>query len=171
MPMIDVTLPQGAFTPSQREELARRLTAATLAGEGSPDNRYVRATTWCFFDERPVGAIQVGGHPADVPVYRVVLTIPEGSPALSGPFRQVNRDRLVRAITEEVLEVEGTRYSDAAAARVWVQLREIREGYWGAVGAAGRMADIAGVAGVPPDGVLTERAMRVRAALTDAGLG
>lgn len=163
--MIDVTLPVGALAPAQRDELAGRLTAALLAAEGSPDNRYVRASAWCFFDERPAGGIQVGGRHPELPVYRVVLTIPAGSPALSGPFRLVNRERLVRVVTEAVLEVEGAGYSDAAATRVWVQVREIQEGYWGAAGGIGRMEDIAGVAGVTPDGRLTARAERIRRAL------
>jgi len=165
MPMIDVTLPAGLLTASGKDELASRLTAALLAAEGAPDTSYVRALAWCFFDERPLGAIQIGGRPARVPVYRVVLTIPEGSPALSGPFRLVNRSRLVRTVTEHVLAVEGTPYSDADAARVWVQLREIKEGYWGSVGGIGRMEDIASVAGIPLNGTLTEHGGRVRAAL------
>lgn len=170
MPMIDVTLPAGLLTASAKDELASRLTAALLGAEGSPDTPYVRAIAWCFFDERPLGAIQVGGRPARVPVYRVVLTTPEGSPALSGPFRLVNRERLVRAATEQVLIVEGTPYTDADAARVWVLIREIKEGYWGAVGGIGRMEDIASVSGIPPNGTLTEHGSRVRAALDASAL-
>jgi phenylpyruvate tautomerase PptA (4-oxalocrotonate tautomerase family) len=170
MPMIDVTLPAGLLTASAKDELASRLTAALLSAEGAPDTHYVRAIAWCFFDERPLGAIQVGGRPARVPVYRVVLTIPEGSPALSGPFRLVNRERLVHEVTEHVLAVEGTPYSDAEAARVWVALREIKEGYWGAVGGIGRLEDLAGVTGAPPDGTLTDNGDRVRAALDASAL-
>jgi len=170
MAMIDITLPAGLLTASAKDELASRLTAALLAGEGSPDTSYVRAIAWCFFDERPLGAIQIGGRPARVPVYRVVLTIPEGSPALSGPFRLINRERLVHSVTEHVLAVEGTPYTDADAARVWVQIREIKEGYWGSVGGIGRMEDIASVSGIPPDGTLTYHGDRVRTALDASAL-
>jgi phenylpyruvate tautomerase PptA (4-oxalocrotonate tautomerase family) len=164
MPMIDVTLPEGALTEDAKSELVERLTATLIAAEGAPDNEYIRAITWCFVDERPAGSINVGGSAARRPVYRVVLTVPEGAPTLHGPLMLTNREKLVRQITEHVLEAEGTPYSDAEAGRVWVQMREIREGYWGGFGAIARMEDIATYAGLAPNGQPTERGERARAA-------
>jgi phenylpyruvate tautomerase PptA (4-oxalocrotonate tautomerase family) len=164
MPMIDLTLPEGALTDEAKSELVERLTATLIAGEGAPDNEYVRAITWCFVDERPAPGINVGGSPAERPIYRVVLTVPEGAPTVHGPLMLANREKLVREVTEHVLEAEGTPYSDAEAGRVWVQMREIREGYWGGFGAIARMEDIATYAGVAPNGKPTERGERARAA-------
>jgi phenylpyruvate tautomerase PptA (4-oxalocrotonate tautomerase family) len=164
MPMIDLTLPEGALSDDARSELVEQLTTTLIAGEGAPDNEYVRAITWCFVDERPAGAINVGGTPAERPIYRVTLTVPEGAPAVHGPLMLANRDKLVRDVTERVLEAEGTPYSDAEAARVWVQIREIGEGYWGGFGAIARMEDIATYAGLAPNGQPTARGERARAA-------
>lgn len=168
MPMIDLALPEGALSEASKAALVERVTATLIAAEGAPDNEHVRAITWCFVDERPRGAINVGGHPAERPVYRVTLTIPEGAPTLHGPLMLANREKLVRAVTEQVLEAEGTEYSEAEAGRVWVQIREIEDGYWGGFGAIARMEDIATYAGVAPNGQPTERGERARAAFEAA---
>lgn len=170
MPMIDVTLPQGALTEDAKAELVERLTTALIHGEGAPDNDYVRAIAWCFLDERPAGAVNVGGRAIDRPLYRVVVTVPEGAPGVAGPLMLGNRNRMVRTMTEQVLAAEGTEYTDAEAARVWVQIREIQDGYWGATGEIGRMHDIATIAGALPEDQQTERGRRGRAALESAAL-
>jgi phenylpyruvate tautomerase PptA (4-oxalocrotonate tautomerase family) len=164
MPMIDVTLPEGALTEDAKSELVERLSATLIAAEGAPDTEYVRAITWCFVDERPAGAINVGGSPARRPIYRVVLTLPEGTPTLHGSLMLANREKLIRKMTEHVLEAEGTPYSDAEAGRVWVQMREVRDGHWGGFGAVARMEDIATYVGLAPNGKPTERGQRAREA-------
>lgn len=168
MPMIDVTLPEGAVSEEAKGELVEKLTATLIAREGAPDNEYVRAITWCFVEERPAGGVNVGGRPAERPVYRVVLTVPEGAPTLHGPLMGGNREKLVREVTEHVLAAEGTPYSDAEAGRVWVQMREIREGHWGGFGALAGIEDIATYAGLPPGGQPTERGERAREAFEAA---
>lgn len=165
MPMIDLTLPEDALTEAATVGLVEELTSALIEGEGAPDNEYVRAITWVFVDRRPPSAISVGGSRPDKPVYRVVLTVPEGAPAVHGPLMAVGRGRLVRRVTELVLAAEGTPFSAAEAARVWVQIREIRDEHWGAFGELVTMADIATYAGGPPLGVPTERGQRLRAAV------
>lgn len=170
MPMIDLTLPQGALSEDAKAKVVEQLTTSLIRFEGAPDNEYVRAIAWCFLDERPAGAIHVGGRAPGRPVYRLVLTVPEGAPGVSGPLLLGNRDLMVRTMTEHVLAAEGTPYSEAEAARVWVQIREIRDGYWGAMGEIGRMHDIATIAGALPEDQRTERGLRGRTALEAAAL-
>jgi phenylpyruvate tautomerase PptA (4-oxalocrotonate tautomerase family) len=163
MPMIDLTLPEGALTEAATAALVEDLSAALIEGEGAQDNEYVRSITWAFVDERPARAVNVGGRPAAKPVYRVVLTVPEGAPAVHGPLMRANRDQLVRRVTELVLQAEGTPFSAAEAHRVWVQMREIRDEHWGGFGELVNMHDIATFAGHPP-GQPTERGQRMRRA-------
>ena len=168
MPMIDVTMPEGALAEEAKAALVERLTATLIELEGAPDNEYVRAITWVFVDERPAGAIAVGGRAAERPVYRVQLTVPEGAPGVHGPALGPNRERLVERVTEEVLAAEGSPVTPAEAGRVWVQIREIPDGFWGGFGMVARIGDIATYAGVPPFGVPTEKGERAREAYEQA---
>lgn len=170
MPMIDLTLEEGALTEEAKASLIGELTATLIELEGAPDNDYVRAISWCFVDQRPAGSIHVGGAPGARPVYRVVLTVPEGAPGLQGPLGAANRERLVKRITELVLNAEGTPATPVESGRVWVQIREIRDGFWGAFGEVARMEDIATYAGAPPAGGPTEKGERARAAFEEAEL-
>ena len=162
MPMIDLTVPEGALTEAAIAVLVEELTSALIEGEGAPDNEYVRAITWAFVDERPAGAIIVGGRHAQKPVYRVVFTVPEGAPGVHGPLMRTNRERLVRRVTKLVLDAEGTPFSPAEAQRVWVQIREIRDGHWGGFGELATMEDIATYAGASRHREPTERGERMR---------
>lgn len=168
MPMIDLTMPEGALADQAKAALVERLTATLIELEGAPDNEYVRAITWVFVDERPAGAIAVGGRPAERPVYRVQLTVPEGAPGVHGPPVAANRERLVEQVTEEVLAAEGSPATAAEAAQVWVQIREIPDGFWGGIGKVARIEDIATYAGVAPFGRPTAKGERAREAYEEA---
>jgi hypothetical protein len=58
----------------------------------------------------------------------------------------------------------------AESGRVWVQIREIRDGFWGGFGEVLRMEDIATYAGAPPAGRPTEKGARARAAYEEERL-
>jgi phenylpyruvate tautomerase PptA (4-oxalocrotonate tautomerase family) len=163
MPMIDFTYPEGAIERQALGTTVDRLTAALLRHEGAPDNERIRAIAWTFVHEVPAGSIYTGGRPADQPYYRVQITPPEGTLLHGpGPFGQMARQNLIREATEIVLEAEGSPYTDLNAGRVWCQITEIREGYWGGLGTIFRMEDIAGFVNdeIPPT-PLSERARRV----------
>jgi hypothetical protein len=51
----------------------------------------------------------VGGKPAELPIYRVFLTVPQGLPGITGPLNEQRRNALVREVTELVLTAEGVR--------------------------------------------------------------
>jgi len=137
MPMIDVhPCRPGCLTASGKDELAspadRRACSPPRA---RPDTSYVRAPRVVLSSMRPSARRE--SRSAERPARVVGLSGGAhhsgglARRAVWGRFRLVNRDRLVRSVTEHVLAVEGTPYSDADAARVWVQLREIKDGYWG----------------------------------------
>jgi phenylpyruvate tautomerase PptA (4-oxalocrotonate tautomerase family) len=147
MPMIDLTYPAGALGPEERAEAVERLTAALLRHEGAADNEQTRAMSWTVVHELPEGALNVGGTAAEEPVYRVLVTVPEGTLLQGpGPVGNNSRHNLVREVAEILLESEGGEYSNAEAGRVYCIVREIRDGYWGGMGTTFRMEDIVATA-------------------------
>lgn len=137
--MIDITTSPGALSDTAKATLAERLSGDLIELEGAQDNAFVRAITWCFIDE--CADIFVGGRRLDRPIYRVVVTVPEGV-GLCGPLGVENRRTLVRRVTEAVLGSEGTTATTVEAARVWVQIRQIADRHWGAFGELVAMPDI-----------------------------
>jgi phenylpyruvate tautomerase PptA (4-oxalocrotonate tautomerase family) len=136
VPMIDVTLPQGALSEAKRGELAGRLTDTILKWEGAAEIPFSRQITLVYFDECPADAIYVAGAPANEPRYRVLVTIPEGS--ITEDERKAG---LVEEITRDVLAVDGGE-GDEAAFRVWVFIHEVPDGHWGGAGRVFRFRDI-----------------------------
>jgi len=141
MPMIDLTLPAGALQPPALTTLVEDLTTTVLRWEGVADNPATRAMAWAFVHELPSGAVNVGGRPAELPIYRVFLTVPQGLPGITGPLNEHRRNALVREVTETVLAAEGVADIEAHTQRVWCMLREQSEGFWGATGRILRMTD------------------------------
>src|SRR3982750_2441814 len=108
MPMIDLTYPEGALDAEARAQAVERLTAALLRHEGAADNEQTRAMSWTLVHELPDGALNVGGTGAGDPVYRVLVTVPEGTLLQGpGPVGTNSRRNLVREVAEILLESEG----------------------------------------------------------------
>lgn len=167
MPMIDLTYPEGALELGERAEAVERLTAALLRHEGATDNEQTRAMSWTVVHELPAGALNVGGTPAEEPVYRVLITVPEGTLLQGpGPVGARSRRNLVREVAEILLEAEGGEYSEVEAGRVYCIVREVSDGYWGGMGTTFRMEDIVAVA--TPEAPQTAVSERARTAI--AGL-
>jgi phenylpyruvate tautomerase PptA (4-oxalocrotonate tautomerase family) len=147
MPMIDLTYPEGAFDAEARAQAVDSLTAALLRNEGAADNEQTRAMSWVVVNEVPAHVLNVGGTPAERPVYRLLVTVPEGTLLQGpGPVGTQARRNLVREATEILLAAEGTEYSDVEAGRVYCIVREVSDGYWGGMGTTFRMDDIVAVA-------------------------
>ena len=136
MPMIDVTLPEGALTEDQRNALGERLTTTLLKWEGAADIPFTRQISVVYFDERPAGSIYVAGEQAAEPRYRVLVTVPEG--AITDDDRKAG---LVEEITRDILEAAGDE-GDEAAFRVWVFIHAVPDGHWGGAGRVFRFSDI-----------------------------
>jgi phenylpyruvate tautomerase PptA (4-oxalocrotonate tautomerase family) len=141
MPMIDVTLPEGALSSDARDALAERLTTTLLHWEGAGELPFARQIAWVYFDERPEGSVYVAGEPAAQARYRVLVTIPEG--AIKEDERKAG---LVAEITREILAAEGAEGDDQAM-RVWVFIHEVPDGHWGGAGRIFRLRDIAKLVG------------------------
>jgi phenylpyruvate tautomerase PptA (4-oxalocrotonate tautomerase family) len=126
VPLIDLTYPQGTFTPDQRRELADELTTILLRAERAPDTEFFRTITWLHVHELPEGTVLAAGRPVEKPIFRVDVTTPEG--ALSDRRRK----ELVAGMTGAILEAAGL--DEDQALRVWVLCHEVAEGSWGAGG-------------------------------------
>ena len=59
MPMINVKLLEGVFTPTQKQEMIHKLTEVMVSIEGES----VRPATWVIIEEVKSGEWGVGGRP------------------------------------------------------------------------------------------------------------
>jgi phenylpyruvate tautomerase PptA (4-oxalocrotonate tautomerase family) len=139
VPMIDVTLPEGALSEDQRNTLGERLTNTILKWEGAAEIPFSRQITAVYFDERPAGSIYIAGERETQPRYRVLVTIPEGS--ITDDERKAG---LVEEVTRDIIEVDGTDddSDDSASFRVWVFIHEVPDGHWAGAGRIFRLRDI-----------------------------
>src|SRR3982750_724323 len=97
MPMIDLTYPEGALDAEARAQAVEKLTAALLRHEGATDNEQTRGMSWTLVHELPAGALNAGAPAAEEPVYRVFVTVPEGTLLQGpGPVGATSRRNLVR---------------------------------------------------------------------------
>src|SRR4051812_38180434 len=126
MPMMDLTMPEGALTADARTALVDELTTVLLRAERAPDTDFFRSITWAFVHELPEGCVLSAGRPVERPVVRLEGTTPQG--ALSDP----RRAELVSEATRVICDALGHAGTDAK--RVWVICHEIPEGSWGAGG-------------------------------------
>ncbi len=155
MPMIDVTIPEGALKPEAEERLIKELTDILLRAEGfDPGNERAQSVTFVFL-HRPA-AVYVAGSRATSPRYRIVPTVPEGQ------YNDEARKMLVKEVTEAVARAEGGKFADVAP-RVWVFPTEIPDGQWGSRGVIRPLPDIqAFIAGEHERKVGEERLARRR---------
>jgi 4-oxalocrotonate tautomerase len=59
MPLLNVKLIEGVFTPAQKQEMVRKLTDAMVSVEGEN----MRPVTWVVIEEVKSGAWGIGGNP------------------------------------------------------------------------------------------------------------
>ena len=133
MPCLDVTYPAGALDAATRTHLAESLTTTFLRWEGAPDTEFFRQQCWVYFHELPEGAVNRAGVPADVAIYRVNATVPEGA------MSDRRKEGLVKDVTEQMLDADG---GERDPLRVWVLIGERPEGNWGAAGQIIRFAQL-----------------------------
>jgi phenylpyruvate tautomerase PptA (4-oxalocrotonate tautomerase family) len=104
------------------------LTTALLRAERAPETQFFRDITWSYVHELPAGAVHAAGRPVDGrPTFRLDVTTPEG--ALSDR----RRAELVSDATRLIREAAGIAEDDTLQ-RVWVLMREVTDGQWGAGG-------------------------------------
>jgi phenylpyruvate tautomerase PptA (4-oxalocrotonate tautomerase family) len=134
MPMIDVTIPEGALKPEAEARLLKELTDILITCEGfDPSNQRAQSVSVVFL-HRPA-AVFVGGTRSASPRYRVVPTVPEGQ------YNDASRKALVKDVTDAVIRADGGKFEDVAP-RVWVFPTEIPDGQWGSRGVIRPLPDI-----------------------------
>lgn len=74
MPLMNVRLIEGVFTPAQKREMIRKLTDAMVSIEGEK----MRPVTWVVIDEVKSGDWGIGGNPLTADD---VKTLAAGKPA------------------------------------------------------------------------------------------
>ena len=125
MPKLDVTITAGSLDDDAKQELARELGATMLRWEGAPDTEFFRSITWVHLHELDPEAIQTPDGVAE-PHAIVEATVPQG--ALS----ERRKAGLVEDATKLVLDATG--WGAEAGVRVWVMIRDVPDGNWGAAG-------------------------------------
>ena len=170
MPMIELTTTKGALADDAKQRLAGELSTIVLELEAAPladfgDAPHMQALTWCFVNEQEVF---VGGRPHAKPIYRVIVTIPEGAPGVFGPLAKRGREKLVQRVTEAVLAAEGSQNTMVEAHRVWVQLRQITNGHWAGFGEVVTLPELAAY-GLKTDGPESKTGRMREAAMQSIG--
>ncbi|WP_375778564.1 4-oxalocrotonate tautomerase family protein [Bradyrhizobium sp. ma5] len=155
MPMIDVTIPEGALKPAAEARLIKELGDILIGHEGfDPANKVAQGVTVVFL-HRPA-AVYVAGELSPSPRYRIVPTVPEGQ------YTEASRAALVKDVTDAVVRAAGGSYEDVAP-QVWVFPTEIPDGQWGSRGVIRLLPDIqAFIAGEHERKVGEERLARRR---------
>lgn len=77
MPLINVKVIEGVFTPEQKTQIAERLTDAMVSIEGER----MRSVTWCVIETVPSGDWAIGGNRLTTEDVRALAA---GEPALQG---------------------------------------------------------------------------------------
>lgn len=124
MPMIDIYLGEAVLDPEGRQVLADRVAGLILAAEGYGDSRLARSLTWVYLHPMPDTAITRSGAASAKPLWRIEIASPAGS--LDAAAKAPLAERLAGAC----LAAEGTAWTPADAARVWVLYRDVAEGDW-----------------------------------------
>ncbi|MGY2809267.1 phenylpyruvate tautomerase PptA (4-oxalocrotonate tautomerase family) [Bradyrhizobium sp. USDA 4503] len=134
MPMIDVTIPEGALKPEAEARLIKELGDILIGHEGfDPANKVAQGVTVVFL-HRPA-AVYVAGQPSPSPRFRIVPTVPEGQ------YTEASRAALVKDVTDAVVRAAGGSFEDVAP-QVWVFPTEIPDGQWGSRGVIRPLPDI-----------------------------
>lgn len=126
MPLIELSYPAGTFAEQTRTDLVEDLSTVVLRAERAPDTEFFRSITWVFVNEFPAGTVLQGGRPVTEPIFRVNISVPAG--ALSDRRKQ----ELVSEATRVISEAAGL--TEQEGLRVWVLIRDVPEGNWGAAG-------------------------------------
>lgn len=165
MPQIEMHMQIGAITAEAKAVLMDKMTKLLLKMEGAPETPESLSITWCYVNEYDDGNFTAGGKPPKAPRYRVVLTVPEGTTGFHGPSMLRMRSAMVSESTKLILEAEGVEFTMENASRVWVQIVEIRNGYWGGFGQIVDIMDIATFNGNERAKPPTEFGLQCRAAI------
>ncbi len=125
MPIIDITIPEGALDEKIKAALPAKLGQIALGYEGLSGSRFAEAFTWVYTHELPATHVtQVSGSPAK-PIYRVRLT------TLRNLLDDESKKQLGADIARAVYDAEGSPWDEQEAHnRIWIFFDDVREGDW-----------------------------------------
>jgi phenylpyruvate tautomerase PptA (4-oxalocrotonate tautomerase family) len=141
---MDITLPQGTFTPTQKASIAHDLSHSLVKWEGREGNARSLGGTWVFFNEVSAENYAVGGVLQTETVrYRIFVTVPQGA------LTDEAKNGLTADVTRILLEAEGAPVDFANSARIYCLMNEVPDGNWGMLGRILRRADFAALLAAP----------------------
>src|SRR5579883_996681 len=150
MPLLRVTHQAGAFTDTQKVQLAEALTHAILVAEIGNDNPTARSLAYVIFQEiDPKTSWFVGGklqETAPQGGYFIFDVVYPFGAADQAAKTQLHKD--INDIVARVLNVDGTFPNRAGD---WVLIHEITEGNWGVSGQTMNIKDIHAVTQGSPE--------------------
>jgi phenylpyruvate tautomerase PptA (4-oxalocrotonate tautomerase family) len=133
MPKLDLTIPADTLSDDAKQQLTRELGATLLRWEGAPDTEFFRSITWGHLHELPAESIQTPDGVAE-PHAVLEVTVP------SGALSDRRKAGLVEDATKLILEATG--WGPEAGVRVWVMIRDVPDGNWGAAGQVVQFAQL-----------------------------
>lgn len=136
MPLIDITLPEGALPIEKQQQLVEFTTDSLLSLEGMQHNHKARMLTWVYLHTHPQSDYYIGGKHSTKPHYKIDVTI------FANTLNDERKAILTKQLTEQVLSLEGTDHNLLNAARVWVLFHEVADGNWGGAGQIYRLNDL-----------------------------
>lgn len=143
MPLIQVQAPQGTLKKDDQDAFMKRISNAVLKSERAPiESTGAQSLVWAYYDEKPAGAIYVGGKILDQPPLRIAVTTPEG--ALNAETRKSLVNDLGQIVDEFVGPFDGR-------LNHWAMLYEVDEGSWAGGGNIFPLAGIQAAMDIAPN--------------------
>ncbi|MFI9114438.1 tautomerase family protein [Streptomyces venezuelae] len=128
MPLVEITVPEGALAEAAAEALQQRVADSVLTAMGLPRTDFFASATWVYVREAAKGLATTGAGTA--PGVLVVVT------PLAGFLTPERNEALAAEVTRHVQE------ATAPDTVVWLVVHEVPEGNWAVNGALTRRAKI-----------------------------
>jgi phenylpyruvate tautomerase PptA (4-oxalocrotonate tautomerase family) len=125
MPMIELSLTEGALPEEKLTALLQRATKVLMWWEKIPDTKAARHIAWTFAHELPKDRFVIGGLAPSLPRYRFVVS------TIEGLMDDRAKQGVMRDLTRITLEAEGAVHDHDNASRVWCLFRELPRASWG----------------------------------------
>jgi phenylpyruvate tautomerase PptA (4-oxalocrotonate tautomerase family) len=128
MPMIEITMIEGALSPKAKQELMNELSDIVLKYEGFEENEMAKQFAFAWINELKKENFTKEGQIPEEAYYRLLITTPEGA------IDEKDKPALVREVTQTVIKAEGSEYTSENRRRVFCILDTVAEGNWGGSG-------------------------------------
>lgn len=125
MPVIDITIPEGALSAEAKQKLPETIGRIAIGYEGLSGSRFAEAFTWVYVHELPATHVTQVSGPPPKPIYRLVFT------TLTTLLDDERKKRLGTDVARAIYELEGSAWdAQEAYNRVWTFFDDVRQGDW-----------------------------------------